>query len=265
VTAHLYAGGAGDKVVSPQIGREEMLSDRFLHTYQSLHAGFAPLAHARNLPYRLNEVNSFYNAGAAEVSDTFAAALWGLDFMHWWAKNGAAGLNFHTGDQVAAGPTLQPARYAVFLSCPDGYQARPLAYALKAFQLGGFGRLLPLTITSPQPINLTAYATMDENETVYVTLINKEHGAHACDGIVSLQSTSGRFRNGRIMHLKSSPLGVAATSGVTLGGTEISTAGSFADEWVVLTSGADAVTVPAASAAIVKYSIKAEVGLSVGQ
>jgi hypothetical protein len=265
VTAHLYVGGAGNKVVSPQIGREEMLSVRFLRTYQSLHASFAPLADARNLPYRLNEVNSFYNAGAAGVSDTFAATLWGLDFMHWWAKNGTAGLNFHTGDQVAAGPILQPARYAIFLSCPDGYQARPLAYALKAFQLGGVGKVLPLTITSPQPINLTAYATMDENETVYVTLINKEHGAHARDGVVSLQSTGGRFCDGQIIHLKSSPLGVAATSGVTLGGAEISTTGDFASEWMALPSSTDGVNVRTASAVIVKYSIRTEAGLNAGQ
>jgi hypothetical protein len=36
-------------------------------------------------------------------------------------------------------------------------------------------------------------------------------------------------------------------------------------EWVALPSGADGVNVPAASAAIVKYSIKTEVGLSAGQ
>jgi hypothetical protein len=272
VTAHLYAGGAGDKVKSSDLGRQTILSESFLKKYQKLYDGFGPLAAARDLRYRLDEVNSFYNAGAAEVSDTFAAALWGLDFMHWWAGHGAAGLNFHTGDQVAAGPNLTPCRYAVFVSSTNGYQARPLAYALKAFNLAARGRTLPVTIAGPQPINLTAYATLDDEGSVYVTLINKEHGEYAMNGNVSLRLADGSLRSGQIMYLKSSPLGVAATSGETLGGVEISAAGDFAGNWTPLPPGKSAsavgvyeVTVPAASAAVVKLTFNNPVGLRVSQ
>lgn len=269
ITAHLYAGGAGNKVTMPEAGRDQMLSDRFIQTYQKLYDGFVPLADSRDLPYRLDEVNSFYNGGAAEVSDTFASALWGLDFMHWWAEHGAAGLNFHTGDQVAAGPNLRPAHYAVFISCPNGYQAHPLAYALKAFELGAHGRILPVTITNPQRFNLAAYATLDDKGMVYVTLINKEHGEHARAARVSLWADGGSFREGQIVYLKSSPLGVAATKGETLGGAGISAAGDFTGQWKAFPAfenapAADAckVEVPASSAAVLKLRLNRQEDMS---
>ena len=102
ITEHLYPGGAGGKVPTPEIGRDRMLSAEFTAVDQKLLNGFAPQATALGLPFRLEEVNNFYNGGATNVSNTFAAALWGLDFMYWWAEHGAAGINFHTGDQVAA-------------------------------------------------------------------------------------------------------------------------------------------------------------------
>ena len=73
---------AGDKVPTPEIGRKRMLSDDFVKTYQKLYEGLAPLAAANGLPYRLEEVNNFYNGGAAGVSDSFASGLWGVDFMY---------------------------------------------------------------------------------------------------------------------------------------------------------------------------------------
>ena len=261
ITAHLYPGGDGDKVVNPEIGRRQMLSDQFLQTYKKLHDGFVPQAVANGLPYRLEEVNSFYNAGAAGVSDSFAAALWGLDFMYWWAEHGAAGLNFHTGDQVAAGANLRPARYAVFLSGANGYQARPLAYGLKAFNLGAHGKILPVEISNPQQVNVNAYATLDEQGAVYITLINKENGSDAHDVSVNIQTGHRNKRTGQIICLNAPQTDVAATSGGMLGGREISSTGDFAENWspISITSGAAGVEncqvdVPASSAVIIKLT-----------
>jgi hypothetical protein len=266
ITAHLYAGGAGDKVPTPEIGREQMLSNRFLQTYEKLHDGFASVAVSNGLPYRLEEANSFYNAGAAGVSDTFAAALWGVDFLHWWAAHGAAGLNFHTGDQVAAGPLLRPARYAVYLSCTNGYLTCPLGYGLKAFNLGARGKILPLTLANPQQINLSAYATRDENGTVYVTVINKEYGVAAKNVNVSLRSMGNGLRGGQVIYLTAPNQDVAAKTGQTLGGAEISCAGEFTGNWQALPpprAGADClVEVPAASAAIIKLTLENSFGVN---
>ena len=91
ITEHLYAGGAAGKLPSAEVGRDRMLSGEFYKVYEKLHASFVPAARAAGLPYRLEEVNSYFNGGALDASDTAAAALWGLEFMHWWAAHDAAG------------------------------------------------------------------------------------------------------------------------------------------------------------------------------
>ena len=97
ITEHLYPGGAGGKVPTPQIGIDRMLAGEnsemtngFPKAYQKLHDSFVPMTTANALPYRLEEVNNYFNGGATNVSNTFASALWGLDFMYWWAAHGAA-------------------------------------------------------------------------------------------------------------------------------------------------------------------------------
>ena len=44
LTVHLYPGGAGGKVTSPQAGRDRMLSDEFDRLYQKFYDGFGPTA-----------------------------------------------------------------------------------------------------------------------------------------------------------------------------------------------------------------------------
>ena len=39
------------------------------------------------IPFFLGETNSLYNEGAPGLSDSFGAALWGIDFNLWCAAN----------------------------------------------------------------------------------------------------------------------------------------------------------------------------------
>ncbi len=254
ITEHLYAGGAGNKVPSPEIGRDRMLSDEFISRYQKLHDGFVPMATSNSLPYRLEEVNNYFNGGATNVSNTFASALWGLDFMYWWAAHGAAGLNFHTGDKVAAGYTLQPSKYTAFYSTTNGYIVRPLGYGIKAFELGSHGKVIPVTISNPNRLNLSAYAMLGDDKSTYVTLINKEHGAGARDALVRLQS-SPSFLRGQVIYLTAPGDDPSAVSGVLLGGTSIESDGAWSGSWQRLnrpsSTGEFEAKIPAASAAVV--------------
>jgi hypothetical protein len=58
------------------------------------------------------------------------------------ADHRASGINFHTGDKVAAGEESAPCRYAAYLSVPGGYEVHPVGYAIKTFDLGGHGTLI---------------------------------------------------------------------------------------------------------------------------
>ncbi|KAB8337063.1 hypothetical protein FH972_021367 [Carpinus fangiana] len=50
-----------------------------------------------NLPYILGETNSLYNQGAPGLSNSFGAALWGLDFNLWCAANNISRVHMHQG------------------------------------------------------------------------------------------------------------------------------------------------------------------------
>jgi hypothetical protein len=207
----------------------------------------------------LEETNSFYYGGAKDVSDTFAAALWGLDSLYWWASHGAAGVNFHAGDHVARGDTNVPCWYSPFWTAPDGYAAHSLAYGMKAFDLGGHGRMIPAVLSSAA-INLTAYAVQAPDGSLRVTLINKTHGADATDAQVTLTQAYGAptFRQRRVMFLTAPQGDVAAKTGITLGGAAITDDGSWTGTWTPLPQPANGglltVTVPAASAAVVELN-----------
>jgi hypothetical protein len=255
ITEHLYAGGAGGKVPTPEIGRDRMLSDEFTGKYTRLYNSFAPMAGSNALPYRLEEVNNYFNGGATNVSNTFASALWGLDFMYWWAAHDAAGMNFHTGDRVAAGYTLQPSKYTAFFSTTNGYNIRPLGYAIKAFALGGHGRFITATIANPDHLNLNSYAVLDDNHRIYLTIINKEHGMNARAANLSLSKASDSDVPVQMISLSVPNNEVAATTGETLGGAVIQSDGSWNGSWKPVDSTSEFI-VPAASAMVLMLIAK---------
>jgi hypothetical protein len=253
VTEHLYAGGAAQKLASPEAGRDRMLSDDFTRAYQKLHDSFVPQAAAAKLPYRLEEANSYFNGGALGSSNTYSAALWGLDFLCWWAAHDAAGINFHTGDRVSMNNAYQAPRYAAFVSSADGLEIRPLAYGIKAFDLIAHGRITSLKPKS-DGVNLTGYAVTDDKGVRYVALINREHGAEAKDAIVKIDG--GPKSLAEVISLKQDASDVAATAGITLGRASIDKAGTWAGKWEPAGPAKDGdieVRVPAATAVIVRF------------
>jgi hypothetical protein len=252
ITEHLYPGGAGGKVPTPEIGRDRMLGTSFVHSYQRLYDGFVPMANSHDLPYRLEEVNNYFNGGAADVSNTFASALWGLDFMYWWADHYAAGLNFHTGDRVAAGYELRPSKYTAFFSTTNGYTIRPLGYGIKAFSLGGTNcQFISTKISNPDNLNLSIYAVLDfDRKQLCVTIINKEYGDKAHSAAVTIVQGGAPPSPGQVIFLKAPDNDIASTNGITLGGAQIQSDGTWNGKWSSFNS--SAVTVPPATAAIIR-------------
>jgi hypothetical protein len=256
ITTHLYPGRSGDKVPTPEIGRDRMLSDDFVDAYLKLYNGFAVTAQADGFPYRLEEANNYFNGGATDVSDTFASALWGLDFMYWWAEHDASGINFHTGDKVAAGTELRGSRYTAYFSAADGFTVRPLGYGIKAFDVGSHGRLVPAILSNPQNLDLTAYAVLGDDQCLYLTIINKEHGNQARPANVLLAGTPG-YGHAQVMSLTAPNNDVTAKEGMTLGGSKINDDGSWHGKWAnVPTDEMDMFTlkIPASSACIIRLT-----------
>jgi len=256
ITQHQYAGGAGGKITDPVHGRDLLLSPGWQDIYQKYSDKFGAPLKAAGYPFRLEEANNFYNGGAKDVSDTFASALWGLDYLYWWAAHDSQGVNFHNGDEVAAGQELRPCRYASFTSVPDGYFAHPLAYAIKIFNLGSRGQIVSSTVT-PETVdlNFAGYAVLGADKAVYVTLINKEHGANGRDADVAIQA--GSYSKVQTIALVAPKNDVAAKDGLTLGGSGIQHDGSWQGTWSDVPSpstGPVHVKVPASSILLVKLT-----------
>lgn len=257
ITAHLYPGRSAYAVPTPEIGRDEMLSNAFINVYQHLYDGFGTPAVADGLPFRLEEANNFYNGGASDVSDTFASALWGLDFMYWWAFHGADGINFHTGDKVGAGSILRTSRYTAYVNTPDGVSVRPLGYGIKAFDLGSHGRILPASVSNPDNLNVRVYSVLGDDNNIYVTIINKEHSGQAKNADVSLK-IEGVPVDAQIISLTTPNDDVAAKTGTTLGGAQIESDGSWKGKWTNLPAamnGSLILKIPDSSANIIKFKL----------
>jgi hypothetical protein len=259
ITGHLYPGGAAGKLPSARVGRDRMLSGEFFQVYEKLYDGFVPAARAVGLPYRLEEVNSYFNGGAQDASNTFTSALWGLEFMYWWASHEAAGVNFHTGDRVSMNNDYQTPRYATFVTAPEGFDIRPLAYAFKVFDLGAHGKIVPLALENPTSVNLSAFATLADENNVCVTIINKEHGDGARAASVTVGVPKGvKWRRAEMLSLQVPQGDVAATTGITLGGAPIEKDGTWKGAWKSLPTpsgrGKLQINVPAASVVVVRFS-----------
>jgi hypothetical protein len=67
-----------------------------VHSVSSHLAEIAALANY-SIPYILGETNSLYNEGAPGLSNSFGAALWGVDFNLWCASQGIRRVHMHQG------------------------------------------------------------------------------------------------------------------------------------------------------------------------
>ena len=233
-TAHQYPGMAGNKVPSPEVGRAKMLSGEFFGIYQTMLDGSMPAVRSNSLPFRLEEANNFYNGGAKDVSDSYAAALWGLEYLHWWASHGAAGINFHTGDRVAAGSYVTVARYTAFVTVTNGISARPLAYGIKMFSLGATGSYLPVKVQGADT-NLSIFATRPKAGQVQLTAINK--GEKPASLSVSFADKGGRLIRVQSIELTGLTNFMAPDQSVNVGGAQIQSDGNWAGNWKPFESG----------------------------
>ncbi len=209
-------------------------------------APFVAVAHRHQLPLRLTEINTASCQGQPGVSDTFAAALWGLNTMFNLARRGVDGVNFHM---------LPGSHYELFSPSQTqtgGWQGvvHPIYYGLdlfaQAFPVGA--RLV--TVTAPSgPTKL--WATQAGDGALRVTLINQDPSAeHDVQLQIPNATTLGNLET------LTAP-SISSTDGVALGGqsfgSQTSTGtlpGPPSTTPVAPVSGSYQVALPAASAAL---------------
>ena len=259
VALHDYPGGDARKATNSAAARDKILSPDIDEHYAKFAKAFVPAILSNGLPYRLEEANSFYDGGALDVSDTYASALWALDYQWWWAAHGASGINFHTGDKVAARDENKPCRYAIFWTSPRGYNVHPIAYALKVFSLAGTGWLFPIKVENRDNLNLAIYGLYDGKASYCVTLVNREHGVSGRAADVVLNSDFKKAR-ARVMFLTARGGDIAAKTGIRLGGAEINDDGSWEGKWTTLSNaemgGQFTLKLSSASAALVRITAR---------
>lgn len=254
VVQHEYPGGDGG-LISGAPARDAMLSRGWIELYDRLYNSFAVTARSNGLPYRLEETNNF-TGGAKDATDTFTAALWALDYLHWWAAHGASGLNFHNRRWIL-NTTIYPVT-SQDDGLKSGYRLHPIAYGIKAFDLAGHGTVVPVTIANPAAVNLTAYAVRDGSNLLLTVINKKDPGASPQDAGVRIVMQQGAPMSAEAVFLAAPNQDVAAKEGITLGGSSI-VDGSWDGKWTAIAMGKGGevtVKVPGVSAAIMKLSFE---------
>jgi hypothetical protein len=241
LTHHYYAEGPPQSAAST-IEKLLQPDDRLVCTLKQCDS----VSRQANIPYRICETNSCFGGGKLGVSDTFASALWGLDFLFTLAAGNSAGANLQTG-----------VNHLGFISSysPIGedergnYIAKPFYYGMLAFTQASRGTKVAVEYEQ-SGMNLKAYGVKDAAGRLFVTMINKEVSMDALLS-VAIPLRSGR---GSVMRLTGPSLD--SKSGITLGGSMVSSDGKWApahEELVPVRRGECQVHLPAASAAILMF------------
>lgn len=227
-------------------------ADKLLHADPRLPAALAELrsvSAASGLPYRICEVNSFSGGGRPGVSDTFASALWVLDYMLLLAQNGCSGVNMETGvNQLGFVSSYSP----IFENADGSLTARPEFYGMLAFQeaTGNGSAAMIQSDLEASGANVTAYAVERAPGQLAVVLVNKDT---ATDVDVRIETSNGRLTPSAITRLLAPSL--EATEGVTLGGRSVTPTGEWTGTGAKHEANTGSVDVPAGSAAIVSLRV----------
>jgi hypothetical protein len=197
-----------------------------------------------SVPMVINESNSASCSGQAGVSDSYATALWGLDYLMQTAQSGVGRLSFHTSTAALCGrleardSPLYPISYRFYAAfcAPDRaaldageLEAAPLYYGIWAFRQVPPGRFLDLDLPDAELPRIRAYAVQAETGDVTAVLVNVQDpaAAESTEEVVTLNLPGTYRRASSIVLESSSPGGLASTArdGITLGRRDVTSKG----------------------------------------
>jgi hypothetical protein len=222
LTVHTYALTPRNCQKGGRLTENELFYPGSLPHLADAVATWARLGIQSKVPVRVDEINAVTCGGLANFSDTLGPSLWALNILPLYAQTGVTGVNFETRPNTAQN-LIQPT------ATDSGWQVtvQPEYYGMLAFaQLTPPGsRILGV---STMPHGLLAWAVETPAHTVNVVVTNvtsiAEHvaihppGAKGPGITEALASSTGS----RAAATGSAGGGLAATTGVTLGGQTIS-------------------------------------------
>jgi hypothetical protein len=157
----------------------ELLSPERMERFNALSKKLVGVAHDHSLPISLAETNSASCGGMAGVSDAFASAVWGLDYMFNIARDGYVGIDFHFSYRTGGSAYNPIQTFGWKNGNRERYrnEAEPLYYAMYAFARHAAGEHF-LNASIETKSNISAFATVAcPTCDVHVFVINKDESA----------------------------------------------------------------------------------------
>ena len=251
LTQHYYVAKADTDTTTNHKQIVTMLSAEKLSKVSADAVSLVNCAKSSKIPFRMSETNSLYHGGQWGVSNTFASALWALDYMYKLAEDSCAGVNIHGG---LDGP------YTVFSKYDNNYRANPIAYGILAFQVGSKGKFIASTVINDK-INLDSYSVRDSLKNTYTTIINKDT---LKDAIIMLEVRDSSYHRADSNYMSAEYLQLSSaslrdTTTVTLGGQVVTSSGTIGPyTWLssTITSHMAQIPVPKGSAVVIRFNHK---------
>ncbi|MBL9116247.1 MAG: hypothetical protein JNJ83_14675 [Verrucomicrobiaceae bacterium] len=203
-TGHAYS-------LSPKTGphpEKLLIADVVPKTVTFLTPGIQA-AHEAGLPFRLGECGSAWGGGIPGVSDSFASALWIMDFCMSLAEAGLDGVNFHGGGKGHYSPIQDDSDDKKFFT--RSITPKPSYYGLLLFAeaTAHRARFIPVERSTDEKVRL--WATLDEKGTRRLLIINKH-----LDQPITVQLNTESTSHLTLKRLTAPAIG--ATEGIRIGG-----------------------------------------------
>lgn len=177
LTVHNYsATTCNGQTVSIERLLSRELMDQFNHEARPLVA----VARGYELPIAMAETNSASCGGMPGVSNSFAAALWGLDYAFSMAQDGFVNADFHSSYRPGGSSYNPVDTYGTQSASGEWHYrnvAEPLYYGLYLFSKNASGKhLLPASIEGRANIRAYALSTCSRCD-VKIVILNKDTAA----------------------------------------------------------------------------------------
>jgi hypothetical protein len=210
LTTHYYRNGQARGTMDQLLYPDPRLKDILIRLRAA--------SEQSGIPWRMCETNSFSGGGHPGISDTFAGALWTLDFMLLLAAYGCSGVNIETGvNQLGF-----VSSYSAIQDNGKGINSAGAPYyGMLAFAQARTGspEILPLDFDA-QSVNLTAYLLGASGKPRTLVIVNKDP---ALDARISIR----KLALGNLAGLRLIAPASDSKTGITFGGASVSPEGQW--------------------------------------